>query len=185
MVARHSDVGVEAWRKLAARVIEAARALGDVLVVIDEAHFVAPQRGKVPAAVKGLATTGRGEGASSIWVTQRLSEAEETVISQCQARLLGGFESSADLGKVDAITEYPTDVHNPQVTYVPNLPVRLEPRGRKEPHSLQKHIEDGDTVGSEWIYSDNTGKRERRNTRGLAASMQSTHYGKQGKGLKV
>jgi DNA helicase HerA-like ATPase len=156
-----------------------------VLIDIDEAHFVAPQKGKVPEPVIGLATTGRGEGASSIWITQRLAKLEEDVASQCQARLLGGFESSADLNKVEAITEYPVDLHNPQVRTVVNVPAELTPSDRDRPESLQKHVENGDTVGSEWIYSDNTGRRERRNTEGLAAEMDSTHFGKQGKGLEV
>ncbi|WP_459194708.1 ATP-binding protein [Halosimplex sp. J119] len=185
VLARHERVRAEQWREMAARVISGARRTGDVLIVIDEAHFVAPQKKKVPEAVSGLATTGRGEGASSIWVTQRLSKAEEDVVSQCQARLLGGFESSADLNKVENITEYPKDLHNPQIRSVPRAPEELLPPNRDEPMSLQKHVEDGDTVGSEWIYSDNEGTRERRNTRGLAAEMDSTHYGKQGKGLKV
>ena len=68
---------------------------------------------------------------------------------------------------------------------VPHVPDELEPSGRETPESLQKHVEGDDTVGSEWIYSDNEGTRERRNTRGLAGEMTSTHYGKQGKGLKV
>jgi len=187
VLARHDRVDEETWRKIAAAVIAAARRLGDVLIVVDEAHFVAPQRGKIPDAVKGLATTGRGEGASSIWVSQRLSEMEETVLAQCQARMLGGFESSADLGKVEKITEYPTDLHNPQVSSIGGVvPDELAPTDRDPPPwSLQRHVEDGDTVGSEWIYSDNTGARERRSTRGLAEEMTSTHYGSQGKHIKV
>jgi hypothetical protein len=189
VLARHDRIDEESWREIAAAVISAARNLGDVLVVVDEAHFVAPQRGKVPDAVRGLATTGRGEGASSVWVSQRLSEMEETVLSQCQARLLGGFESSADLSKVDAITEYPTDLHNPQVRTVRNVPEELlaNSHGRSTgPDSLQRHEDDdGNTIGSEWIYSDNSGDRERRSTRGLADEMVSTHFGAQGKNIKV
>lgn len=184
VLARHNALNVEDWQGLANVVTAAARDLGDVLVVVDEAHFVAPQRGGVPPALKGLATTGRGEGASSMWVTQRLSEMEETVIAQCQARLLGGFESSGDLNKVEQVVEYPVEVHNPQVREVGALPDTLDP-DRDGPDSLQRHTEGGDTVGSEWIYSDNTGKRERRDTRGLADEMKSTHYGAQGKDLKV
>jgi len=185
VLARHERLQPDQWREMSARVVSGARRTGDVLIVIDEAHFVAPQKKKVPEPITGLATTGRGEGASSIWVTQRLAKAEEDVASQCQARLLGGFESSADLKKVEKITEYPVDLHNPQVRTVPHVPSELEPDGRETPESLQKHVEGDDTVGSEWIYSDNEGTRERRNTRGLAAEMTSTHYGKQGKGLKV
>lgn len=186
VLARHGSLGVGDWQALSNVCIAAARNLGDCLVVIDEAHFVAPQRGGVPDEITGLATTGRGEGASSIWVTQRLSEAEETVLSQCQARLLGGFESSGDLSKVDAITEYPKEVHNPQVSEVPTLPDELLPDDRATPHSLQKYEDENDnTYGSEWVYSDNTGERERRDTRGLDEEMQTTHYGLQGKKLEV
>lgn len=186
VLARHNDLTASDWRELSATVIAAARDLGDVVIGIDEAHFVAPQKYKVPEAVTGLATTGRGEGVSSIWITQRLSKAEEDVISQCMARLLGGFESTADLNKVEGITEYPEDVHNPQIRQIKHLPDALLPEGRDLPHSLQKHTnEDGDTVGSEWIFSDDEGNRDRRNTQGLADSMKSTHYGKQGKQIKV
>lgn len=187
VLARHNGLSVEKWQKLANTVVAAARGRGDVLIVIDEAHFVVPQQGKLPPALKGLATTGRGEGASSIWITQRLSEADETVLAQCQARLLGGFESTGDLNKVDGITEYPTELHNPQVRgEIENVPESLLPTDRDEPVSLQKFEDDADnTIGSEWIYSDNSGDRERRNTQGLADSMESTHYGKQGKGLEV
>lgn len=183
VLARHNGIDVEEWRDLANRAVAAARSLGDVLVVLDEAHFLAPQRGSTPDAIKGLATTGRGEGASSIWITQRLSEAEETVISQCQARLLGGFESSADLAKIERIVEYPVEVHNPGVSEVPRLPDDLEPPDRDRPESLQRHVESGSTVGSEWIYSANTGARERRDTR--ETEMQSTHYGAEGKELEI
>lgn len=186
VLARHDRLDVDAWQDLAAAVIAAARRLGDVLVVIDEAHFVAPQTGSVPSAIEGLATTGRGEGASSIWVTQRLSKAEETVLAQCQARLLGAFESTGDLSKVDGITEYPTDLHNPQVETVGGaVATDLLPDERDRPQSLQKHVADGSTVGSEWIYSDNTGTRERRNTRGVASEMETTHYGPEGKQIRV
>lgn len=187
VVARHDRMAKDTWQDLCAAVIAGARRLGDVLIVVDEAHFVAPQRGKVPAAIEGLATTGRGEGASSAWITQRPAKAEETVIAQCQARLLGGFESDADLSKVGGIIEYPEELHNPQERgELPSVPEALQPADRETPVSVQKHEnEQGDTVGSEWVYSDNTGERERRNTAGVAAEMESTHYGRQGKGIKV
>ena len=60
------------------------------------------------------------------------------------------------------------------------------PEGRDRPQSLQKQENDhGDTIGSEWVYSDNSGERERQSTAGLADEMASTHYGNQGKGIKV
>jgi|GEM_PF-570049 len=187
VVARHDQMQKGTWQSLCGSVIAGARRLGDVLIVVDEAHFVAPQSGKVPAPIEGLATTGRGEGASSMWVTQRPAKAEETVVSQCQARLLGGFESDADLSKVGGVIEYPEDLHNPQIRgEIHGVPDVLRPAGRETPVSVQKHEnEQGDTIGSEWVYSDNTGERERRNTEGVAAEMESTHYGRQGKGIKV
>jgi len=186
VLARHDQMTKDEWTQICAAAIRGARRLGDVLIVVDEAHFVAPQSGKVPSAIEGLATTGRGEGASSIWITQRPAKAEETVVAQCQARLLGGFESDADLSKIGGITEYPEDLHNPGNERVPGAPDALLPEDRETPESLQKtENEDGDTVGSEWIYSDNTGERERRDTEGVAEEMASTHYGRQGKGIKV
>jgi hypothetical protein len=193
VLARHNALNEADWREVAATVIAAARDLGDVLIVIDEAHFVAPQSGATPPAVKGLATTGRGEGASSIWVTQRLAEMEETVLAQCQSRLLGGFESSADLDKVARIVEYPEKLHNPQAGKVPNSPEELQPlddSGTKAKGGLVQALRkfednNGNTVGSEWIYSDNTGERRRMDTRGMFDDMQSEHYGAQGKKIEV
>ncbi len=186
VVARHDQMQKGTWQSLCASVIAGARRLGDVLIVVDEAHFVAPQTGKVPSPIEGLATTGRGEGASSMWVTQRPATMEETVIAQCQARLLGGFESDADLSKIAGIVEYNEDLHNPGERAVASVPEELYPTDRETPVSLQKHENDeGHTIGSEWVYSDNTGERERRNTEGVAAEMESTHYGRQGKGIKV
>ena len=186
VLARHTDLGVEEWQAVAATVVAAARDLGDVLIIIDEAHFVAPQTGSVPKVIEGLATTGRGEGASSVWITQRPAKTEETVLSQCQARLLGGFESDADLSKVEGIVEYPKELHNPQVNVAGTVPEELLPEGRETPQSLQKHENDAEEViGSEWIYSDSTGARERQSTLGLAEEMQTTHHGKQGKKVRV
>jgi hypothetical protein len=189
VVARHR-LNASMWKEVAARIIAAARRLGDILVVVDEAHFVAPQKTKIPKATKGLATTGRGEGASSIWVSQRLSEMEETVISQCQARLLGGFESSADLGKVAKVVEYPEELHNPQAGLVSHVPEELIADQWSDADAsagaLRKFENDeGQTIGSEWIYSDNTGERRRIDTRGMFEDMRSTHYGAQGKNIKV
>lgn len=180
VLSRH-DLDAEEWRDLAAHVVDAARNLdGSVLVAIDEAHFVAPQRGKLPSSIKGLATTGRGEGASSLWVTQRLAEMDETVIAQMMARILGGFESDADLAKVERVAEYPVDVHNPQVSRVSGLPDALAADAGPVP--LRKFEADGQTVGSEWVYSDDSGDRERMDTRDV--EMRSTHYGAEGESLR-
>ncbi|MCT9095274.1 ATP-binding protein [Haloarchaeobius sp. HME9146] len=189
VLVRHPGIDEDDWRDVCATIISAARRLSEVLIVVDEAHFVAPQSGKTPKPTKGLATTGRGEGASSIWVSQRPAEMEETVISQCQSRILGGFESSADLDKVAKVIEYPVELHNPQVRSVPNCPDSLKPEttGRTEgSDSLQRHEDDEEnTIGSEWIYSDNSGERRRIDTTGMFDSMESEHLGKQGKKIKV
>jgi hypothetical protein len=180
VLARHNRVDAETWREdVAGPAVEGARRTTDPLITIDEAHFVAPQTGSLPSPVKGLATTGRGEGASSIWITQRPAEMDETILAQLMARFIGGFESSADLDKVQKIVEYPVDVHNPGVRNVGGLPGSLAPPGRDTPESLQKHeAEGGGLEGSEWIYSDDSGDRERWDTREM--EMQSTHYGAPG-----
>ena len=191
VLARLTSMSADTWRTVCGRVVAAARRLRDAVIAIDEAHFVAPQKGSVPDAIGGLATTGRGEQASSILITQRLAKLEEDVLSQAGSRLLGGFESDADLGKVGDVVEYPSDVHNPGIRSVAHLPDDLAPGAQKHssrespPDSLQKHEENGSLVASEWIYSDDSGDRHRRSTRGLMDRMESTHYGLEGKGLKI
>lgn len=176
------------WKEIAADIIAVARRLdGSTLVAIDEAHWVAPQTEGYPKPVKGLATTGRGEGVSGVWITQRLAEIDKTVVTQCQARMLGGFGSS-DIDHFKSAIEYPSDLHNPQKSPSrSSVPDELLPPARETPTSLQKHTvegEDGDpkTIGSEWIYSDDRGNRERLNTKGM--NMQSTHYGPEGEDLE-
>jgi hypothetical protein len=186
VVARYDRLTKDQWQELCAAAIQGSRRLGDVLIVVDEAHFVAPQSGKVPTPIEGLATTGRGEGASGLWVTQRPAKLEEDVVGLCQAKLLGGFDSDADFNKLDGLTEYPVDLHNPQKRTIPNVPDELQPENRETPVSLQMHENDaGQTTGSEWIYSDNSGERRRETTRGLVDEMQTTHYGSEGKDIKV
>lgn len=181
VIARH-QLSEEQWSDVCARVADAARSLagGDsVLVVVDEAHFVAPGAGEIADSLKALATTGRGESCSSMWVTQRLQELHETVIAQCQSRMLGGFQSDRDLRKIDV--EYPREVHRPGSGQVHGLPEELE--ASDGPVPLRKFTdEDGDTVGSEWIYSDDSGTKERIDTREVR--MDSTHHGRQGKPLR-
>lgn len=180
VIARHSLTEGQ-WSDVCAKIARAARNLsGDdsVLIVIDEAHFVAPQSGKLDPALKALATTGRGENVSSMWVTQRLQELHETVIAQCQSRMLGGFQSDRDLNKINV--EYPRQVHKPGSGTVHGLPEELH--ADEGPVALRKFEQDGKTVGSEWVYSDDSGTLERIDTRKV--TMQSTHYGRQGKPLR-
>lgn len=74
----------------------------------------------------------------------------------------------------------PTSTSTTTATRVPGLPSELHADG--ESNSVRKFTEDGKTVGSEWIYSDDTGTRERRDTRDL--QMTAPHYGAQGMDLK-
>jgi len=101
--------------------------------------------------------------------------------------MLGGF-GEKDIKHFRSSIEYPPELHNPQKDPLEStVPDELLP-DRNEPTSLQKHTVEGDdgepkTVGSEWIYSDNRGNRERVNTEGM--KMSSTHYGSQGKDLEM
>lgn len=165
-------VDEETWQTVVAKVARAIRRLeGTALIVIDEAHFVAPGRGSIPDEIKGLATTGRGEGVSTVWVTQRLQEANETILSQTDIRLLGGFSNDNDEGKIGRIVDYNPDVHNPGSTRV-RVPEAIDRDG--EP--VQKFYDDtGQLVGSEWIWSTTSGDLDRIDTRDL--ELMSTHYG--------
>lgn len=159
------------WREVATTIASAARNVdGRVLIAVDEAHFVAPQDVKLPQPIKLLATTGRGK-VSSIWITQRLQEIDEAVISQTNANLLGGFGSNRDRKKLDV--EYPVEVHNPEAGRVPNLPQELH-HPEDGPVPLQKTEVDGVVRSSEWIYS-TEGEMERLNSASI--DMTAEHYG--------
>ena len=174
-------IGSDQWKEVAAKVIQALRNLdGTALVVIDEAHIVAPQKGEVPRAVDEMATTGRGEGVSAIIITQRPAKLDETQLAQSSARLFGGFTSDSDLDKIGGVIDYPQVTHNALAGSESSpgdwrgtdlSPVRL--------------FEDssGNTVGSEWIYSDTSGNIERKDTRKV--EMPAPHYGAQGTTIEV
>ncbi|ACV47837.1 conserved hypothetical protein [Halomicrobium mukohataei DSM 12286] len=183
VLARHSHLSPEQWRAVCAKAISAGRRSSlSVLWVIDEAHFVAQQQAKLLDPIKGLATTGRGEGQSSIWVTQRLSELAETIIAQCTARKLGGFESDRDLSKIGGVVDYPQDLHRSGGHRVPGLPDDLH-ADDGGPVSVRKWT-DGDIVtGSEWIYSDDSGTVRRMNSANV--DMDSEHVGAPGKSIKM
>ncbi|MCU4926657.1 ATP-binding protein [Halobacteria archaeon AArc-dxtr1] len=173
------------WRDVVGAVCAACRRLYEdhpearILTAIDEAHIAAPQRGKYPEATKKAATTGRGEGLSSIWITQRLSELDETIIAQCDEQILGGFSSEADLGKISV--DYPADVHDTRASRTPSLPPEIQADGENIP--LRKFTDDaGDTVGSEWVRSNDAGLLERVDTGDVV--MHSTHYGTEGQTLR-
>lgn len=182
ILARYS-LDEEEWQQVADRVAGAMRDLArtsthDGFLAIDEAHFVAPN-GTVPDALKGVATTGRGEGVSSLWLSQRPAEVNETILAQCGERLVGAFSSDRDLKKIDPITEYPVDVHKAGGGEVRGLPEDLCADG--DPLALRRFEQDGSTVGSEWIYSNDRGDLERRDTR--TVEMDSTHYGPEGRSI--
>lgn len=118
-------------------------------------------------------TAGRGEGLSSLWVTKRLSKLEETIISQQDATLLGGFKSDADLSKIS--TDYPAAVHDLRTSpeRCPPLPEGLQVDGQNLPLRIWK--ENDSIVGNEWVRADDGGTIERIDTRSI--TLETTHYG--------
>ncbi|WP_121822862.1 P-loop NTPase family protein [Halostella salina] len=171
----------EQWREAIAPLLVALSQRDEtVFIVIDEAHRLAPQRGSYPNAYDTLATTWHGDGMIVVWVTQRWAKLDEDIVSQCQSSLLGGFRSPADLGKIESV-EYPVEVHQSTADRVDvPLPDQLLVDG--EPLTLRRHTDDaGHTVGSEWIYSDDTTLR-RVDSRQW--ELQSTHYGSDRKRIK-
>jgi len=154
----------------------------DVLVMIDEAHKVAPQRDTVPSPIEDLATEGRGQCAS-LWVTQRLSKLDTTPVSEMMIYLLGGFQSDSDLKKVKRNVGYPADVHKANGGTVRRLPEDLHAPD-EGPVAVRKFVDDdGSTTGSEWIYSDDQGSRRRINSKEL--EMESTHHGPESLSLSI
>jgi len=182
--ARHERVDTDAWQQVVADVATVAPRLRSSLVCIDEAHFVAPQAGKLPDPIQSLATTARGAGTSCLTITQRPANVDKDFFAQAMARIFGGFGEGNDLDAVGRQVEYPQGLHNPQEDPNPSvLTDELLPADRERPTSLQKHEDaTGSTVGSEWIYSDDSGDLDRLDTRGV--TMQSTHYGQEGKDLE-
>lgn len=187
ILARH-ELNQDTWREqVVAPVIRAARRLSQSsgstssLTVIDEAHWAAPQQGKLPDVIKGMATTGRGEGSSSLWATQRLTEIDETIIGNVMLQILGGYTSTGDLDKVGDAVEYPQEFHNPNALTLPSaVPDSLQVDGESIPlrRFTEGEGEDEQTIGSEWIHSDDKGNIERIDTRYV--KMDATHYGDEG-----
>lgn len=176
------------WQIVCANIALAARAIysrtegsAKVLVLIDEAHAVAPERKAYPAPIKKLAVAGRGEMVSCIWVTQRLAMVSKNITSQCTARYLGAFMDSNDL---DSLTiEYPEDVHNPTLKHVHGCPPELRAEGTGAIPVRKWTDANGDVIGSEWIYSDGSGEWRRKSTKDM--DMRTTHYGEQGYTLNL
>jgi len=180
VLARHRLTDSQ-WRELSAAVIKGARMLtGSCLVVVEEAHFVAPQDQGYPEVIDGLATTGRGERVSSAWVTQRLSLLDKTPVTQSDANLLGGFDGDEISRVQDAVSGYPADLHDPQA----GVPAPDDLRADDGADALRMFEDDaGNTVGSEWIYSDSSGERRRIDTRGM--TVETTHYSPQGEPIEI
>jgi len=174
----------EEWREeIAKPAIQAVRLRpGSSLVLVDEADVVAPLRESYPKPIQKLATMGRGERTTSIWVSQRPTLIDKSVYTQATKRFFGGFSASDVDTIANAIDSYPPEIHNPRAD--PQVPSELEPAGRDNPTSLQKHEDDEDrTVGSEWVFADQSGNKRRLDTRGL--DLETTHYSPQGEGLEL
>jgi DNA helicase HerA-like ATPase len=64
-----------------------------VLVVIDESHVFAPEKGQSEAmgAVIDLATRGRKRGYCAVLATQRLSKLHKDTAAECNNKLIGIF----------------------------------------------------------------------------------------------
>jgi hypothetical protein len=186
VLARHGLNNAE-WQEVATDVILACRqSAHDVLIAIDEGHKVAPERKSFPDEIEDLATAGRVEGGaatSSMWMTQRPAQMSKTIIGNCTARFLGGYESSNDLDAIKGVLEYPKEAHTSGGKRVPNLPESLYTE-EGEPLSVRKWIDDDErVVDSEWIYSDDVGKVARR--RSSWYSPECEHVGAEGKRIDV
>lgn len=180
VIARHRLDAAD-WREAVAPVVQAARDLGQqvggAFVAVEEAHRVAPQSAGTPDPINGLATTGRGEQASSLWTTQRPALIEETILAQADERLLGAFTSDRDLSKIADVVDYPVAVHNP-LADLATLPDAIRaPEAGAAP--VRKFETGGSTEGSEWIYSNDAGDLDRRDTREVEPL--TDHHGPEGR----
>lgn len=168
VVARnYKRLGNEEWREVCAAVITAARhhVTGSTLVVVDEGHFVAPQSEGYPDPIQGLATTGRGEGNSAAWVTQRPASIDKQVLGNSTARFVGGFENHNDVKAFRETLDYPADAHVSGGQDVAGLPEALHAAdgGAVSVRKWEEELPGGETqvTDSEWIYSDGSGTKER------------------------
>jgi len=143
-----------------------------VLLVLDEAHRLAPSAGTFSDPISTLTTTYHGDGFGVVWMFQRFAKIDKDVLKCCTASMLGGFGTTNDIGQLDTI-EYNADVHLKDKTRVSHLNDGLCVDG--DPLALRRFTDDaGNTVGSEWIYSEG-GKRRRLDSREF--EMESQHYG--------
>jgi len=168
VVARHSKhLGNTEWREVCANIITGGRhhVEGTTLIVVDEGHFVAPQSGGYPEPIEGLATTGRGEGNSAMWVTQRPASIDKQVLGNATARFIGGFEDHNDLSSAEETLNYPAKAHSSGGQDVPGLPKALHTpdAGAVSVRKWAEELDDGTELvtDSEWIYSDDSGAMKR------------------------
>jgi len=165
VIARHQEeITTAEWREICDRIAAGVRTMGNVLVVIDEGHSVAPQNKKVPEEIGMLATTGRGEGASSMWITQRPAKLDEDIRGLWNAQFIGGVSNDSDMKKLRAELDYNADVHNPGGHRVDRLREALHTEDG--PISLRKKTTVDDqgnerVRNSEWVYSDEDGALQR------------------------
>lgn len=78
---------------------ESPRALWHpVLVVVDEAHLLCPEKGSSVAsnAVKGLMTLGRKRGFAGVLATQRISKLDKDAAAECNSKLIGRCSLDVD-----------------------------------------------------------------------------------------
>lgn len=71
----------------------------DVLVVVDEAHVFAPEKGVSEAldAVIGLASLGRKRGYCAVLATQRISKLHKDASAECNNKLIGRATQDIDM----------------------------------------------------------------------------------------
>lgn len=179
------------WQDVASDVVLGCRRSDhDVLIVIDESHGVAPEGEGYPDEIEDLATDGRTEGGSAtsaIWVTQRLAQLCKTVVGNCTARFIGGYQSTNDLDAIKDMLEYPKGVHVIGGQPVPDLQEELHAPDEGA-ISVRKWVEEGpdgepQTVNSEWVYSDDSGKVERIESNRY--NPECEHVGAEGKRIDV
>ncbi len=166
VIARHQEeISTAEWRDICDRIAAGVRTMGNVLVVIDEAHSVAPQKKKVPEEIGMLATTGRGEGASSMWVTQRPAKLDEDIRGLWNAQFIGGVKNGSDIKKLRSELEYPVDVHKPGGNrldgYLPDPLITEDGKLTLRKKTTVDEHGDERVTNSEWIYSDDDGALQR------------------------
>ncbi|GGL57913.1 ATP-binding protein [Halocalculus aciditolerans] len=184
ILAKH-ELSDEQWREVCDTVIAGIRLLDlDLLLVVDEAHTVAPQATKLLPNIRWLAQTGRKRGISAIWITQKLSEIDKVVISQATAWLMGGFKEENDLNKLSGVLDYDEDVHKLGGHSVPSIAGRDELLPADgEARSVRVHREGDQTVGMEFVFSDDEGTTARLNTQDW--NPKAPHYAREGNKISI